>query len=156
MGWDSSLIKYDILLKGKRELTVLYSKQLREDAFKKYQVCCQSKHMRDALVSHRLIATPSFYKHTNTGQGGIVLQRCYHQTVWKLGHLKQQKKHFVLLKNVQSHCKQIYVYVQFDCNLQQLFVCRREQHLPGHFGKGEVQLRTVRGLWGVQSELHFS
>lgn len=48
--------------------------------------------MGDTLVLHSLIATPSFHKHTNTWHGGVVFQRSYHQAVWELGHLKEERK----------------------------------------------------------------
>lgn len=71
-----------------------------------YQVCRQPQHVRDALVFHRLIATPRFHKHADVGQGRVVVQRRYHKTVWELGHLKQRREMFKgkLQSNSYVHC----------------------------------------------------
>ncbi len=116
--------------------------------------------MRDALVFHRLIATPCFHKQTDAGQGRVVLQWRYHQAVWKLGHLKQQR---ILCVNLWTNIffSYIWLLVTISCWLKKCFrgcqiAWRREQHLPGHSGEGEGQPRTVCGQRGVQSELHSS
>lgn len=59
--------------------------------------------MRDTLVFHRLIATPCFHKHTDAGQRRVVLQRCDHKAVWKLGHLKETRKWLLETCNQTVH-----------------------------------------------------
>lgn len=83
--------------------------------------------MRDALVFHHLIATPCFYKQSDAGQGGVILQRRHHQTVWKLGHLKHLEKRSGVRVSLRVG----------------LIGQRGEQHTPGHFEEGGVQLWTV-------------
>lgn len=141
--------------------------------------------MGDTLVLHGLIATPSFHKHTNTWHGGVVFQRSYHQAVWELGHLKEERKNVTqntqlshrnktngtlqlkmtpairkILQKLTKHTRSVFSeenIMTTGCELISIVFCSiREQHLPGHPGEEEVRLWTVSDLRGVQPDYRSS